>query len=158
MREEDFMRRRPTDFWLGLWTLLFITATAAIAYFHPFPDKPKEPAKDIALRITDLNGRLRLDWDTNNEVVRRAQGATLEVDDGGVRDRYPVEPRTLRAGGLDYIHKTREVVLKLTLIENGTPGAVATVRSIGPIVERAVVAAAPKPAPRRRVQSRGRRR
>jgi hypothetical protein len=152
------MRKRPTDFWLGLWTLSFIGATAVIAYFHPFPEKPKEPAKDIALRITDLNGRLRLDWDTNNEFVRRAQGATLEVDDGGVRDRYPVEPRTLRAGGLDYVRKTPEVVLKLTLFENGAPGAFAMARSIGPIVERAVVAAAPKPAPRRRVQTRGRRR
>lgn len=152
------MRGRPIDFWLGLWTLLFIGATGAIAYFHPFPESPKVPAKDIALRITDVKGRLRLDWDTNNEFVRRAQGATLEVDDGGARDRYPVELRTLRAGGLDYVRKTPEVVLKLTLFDNGKPGAFAMVRSVGPIMEQVAVAAAPKPAPRRRVQTRGRRR
>jgi hypothetical protein len=152
------MRRRPTDFWLGLWTLLFIGATGAIAYFHPFPEKPKEPVKDIAMRITDVNGRLRLDWDTDNESVRRAQGATLEVNDGGVRDRYPVELRTLRAGGLDYVRKSPEVVLKLTLFQDGAPGVFAMVRSIGPILEPVAVAAAPTPPRRRRVQTRGRRR
>ena len=46
------MRRRPTEFWLGLWTLLFLGATAALAYFHPFPlgDRKSEA---ISLRVSD---------------------------------------------------------------------------------------------------------
>ena len=151
------MRKRSSDFWLGLWTLLFIAATAALAYLHPFPRNAVAAPADFALRITDQNGRLRLDWDRDNELIRHAQGATLEVEDGGVRYRYPIEPRSLQAGGLDYIRKTPEVLLKLIVLENDKPAAVATVRSIGPIMEPVVTASAP-PAPRRRSQSRGRRR
>jgi hypothetical protein len=149
------MLRRPAEFWLGLYTLLFVAATAAIAYLHPFPQGEKR-IDPIALRVRDQDGRMRIDWDANNELVRKAQGATLEVDDGGVMNRYPVEPKTLRAGGFDYIRKTPEVLLTLTLFHDGKPGALATVRSIGPI--QAAAPPPPDPTPRRRDQSRGRRR
>jgi hypothetical protein len=132
------MRGRRTEIWLGLWTLLFIAATAALAYFRPFPTSQQKHSSGIVLQVTDRDGRLRIDWDPNNELVRQAQGATLEVDDGGVRNRYPVEPKTLRAGGFDYIRKTQEVLLTLTLFHEGKPGALATVRSVSPI--EAVVA------------------
>ena len=151
------MRKRRIDFWLGLWTLLFIGATATLAYLHPFPKTSEKRANAIDLRITDEDGRLRVDWDANNELVRKAQGATLEVEDCGVLNRYPVEPKTLRAGGFDYIRKTPEVFLTLTLFHDGKPGAIATVRSIGQV--QAAVAPPPPPAPRRSSgQTRGRRR
>ena len=126
------MRKRPLEFWLGLWTLLFVAATAAFAYWHPFP-KTQKKTEAIALRASDQDGRIRIDWDTSSELIRAAQGATLEVDDGGVMNRYPVEQKTLRAGGFDYIRKTPEVLLTLTLFQDGKPGALATVRSVGPI-------------------------
>jgi hypothetical protein len=149
------LRRRPTDFWLGIWTLLFVGAAVALAYFHPFPGSRKSEA--IALRVSDQGGRMRIDWDANSELIRKAQGATLEVEDGGVMNRYPVEPKTLRAGGFDYIRKTPEVLLTLTLFSDGKPGALATVRSVGgiqPQVDPATQAAATPP----REQTRGRRR
>jgi hypothetical protein len=122
---------------------LFIAATAAIAYFRPFPTSQAKGANRIALQVTDRDGRLRIDWDPNSDLIRQAQGATLEVDDGGVLNRYPVEPKTLHAGGFDYIRKTQEVLLTLTLFHDGKPGALATVRSIGPL--QPVVAASPEP-------------
>jgi hypothetical protein len=78
------------------------------------------------------------------------------VEDGGVMNRYPVEPKTLRAGGFDYIRKTPEVLLTLTLFHDGKPGALATVRSIGAIQK--TVAKSDAPPPRRAEQTRGRRR
>lgn len=150
------MRKRRTEFWLGLWTLLFAGGTAALAYLHPFPGSSEKPADAIALQVTDRAGRLRVDWDANNELVRKAEGATLVVDDGGVLNRYPVEPKTLRAGGFDYIRKTPEVLLALTLFHDGKPGALATVRSIGPIGAAAIVPA--KESRRQNVPSRRRRR
>jgi len=152
------VRRRRTDMWLGLWTLLFVGGSAALAYFHPFPGLLEKRSDAIALRITDVDGRLRVDWDTKNELIRKAQGATLEVEDGGVLNRYPVEPKTLRAGGFDYIRKTPEVLLTLTLFHDGKPGALATVRSIGPVQAQAAAAPPPLPQPSRSEQRRGRRR
>jgi hypothetical protein len=138
------MRRRRTEFWLGLWTLLFIVATAVIAFLHPFR-KSENPPGTIALQVGDQNGRMRIDWDASNELVRNAQGATLEVEDGGVVNRYPVERKTLRSGGFDYLRKTQD----------GKPGAVATVRSIAPVQVQSAAAPAPDS---RRAQTRGRRR
>jgi hypothetical protein len=148
------MRRRRTEFWLGLWTLLFIVATAVIAFLHPFR-KSENPPGTIALQVGDQNGRMRIDWDASNELVRNAQGATLEVEDGGVVNRYPVERKTLRSGGFDYLRKTQDVFLTLTLFQDGKPGAVATVRSIAPVQVQSAAAPAPDS---RRAQTRGRRR
>ena len=131
--------RRKTDFWLGLWTLCFVAATAGIAYFSPLTPRQLEATQPINLQVTDDGGRLRIDWDKNHDVIRTASGATLEVDDGGVTNRYPVEPQTLRAGGFDYIRKTPDVLLTLTLFHDGKPDAVAKIRSIGPLQSAAAV-------------------
>jgi hypothetical protein len=155
-QRRGFLRRRPNDFWLGLWTLIFLGAAAAFAYFHPLPGYAKK-SEAIALRVSDQGGRMHIDWDANNEMIRKAQGATLEVDDGGVTNRYPVEPKTLRAGGFDYIRKTPEVLLTLTLFSDGKPGAVATVRSVGPIQAKLQPPEQPPTVPARE-QTRGRRR
>jgi hypothetical protein len=153
----DALRRRSSEFWLGLWTLLFLGAAGALAYLQPFPNRTQK-TQAIALRVSDQGGRMRVDWDVNNELIRQAQGATLEVDDGGVMNRYPVEPKTLRAGGFDYIRKTQEVLLTLTLFRDGKPGALATVRSVGAVqlpTEPSTQLSAPLA---REQQTRGRRR
>jgi hypothetical protein len=137
-----------------MWTLLFVAATAAFAYFVSFPSRSVK-SDAIALRVSDQGGRMRIDWDPNNELIRKAQGATLEVDDGGVMNRYPVEPKTLRAGGFDYIRKSPEVLLTLTLFSDGKPGALATVRRVGEIQVQAEPAPAAAPL---REQIRARRR
>ena len=145
--------RRKTEFWLGLWTLSFIAASAALAYFSPLTPRASAGPDQIGLRVTDQEGRLRVDWDKTNELIRTAGGATLEVEDGGVTNRYPVEPKTLRAGGFDYIRKTPDVLLTLTLFHDGNADAVVKVRSIGPLQ-----AAAQTDTPRRHEQSRTRNR
>ena len=146
--------RRKAEFWLGLWTLCFIAATGALAYFSPLSPR-SSGVPPIALRVIDQEGRLRIDWNKDNELIRSAGGATLEVEDGGVTNRYPVEPKTLRSGGFDYIRKTTDVLMTLTLFHDGKPGAIAKVRSIGPLQ----AAAAPQnDTPRRNQRSRARRR
>ncbi len=157
------MRKRRTEFWLGLWTLLFIGATAVLAYIHPFAEKREKLPGALALRVNDQAGLLHIDWEANTEPVRKAQGGKIEVNDGGVLDSFPVEPKTLRTRGFDYIRKTPEVLLKLTLFHDGKPAALASVRSIGPVqVESAppIVVERPvkRPVTRRSRQSRSRRR
>src|SRR5215210_5057925 len=119
------MMRSKTEFWLGLSTLCFVAATAAMAYLTPLRPPRTRAVPPLELKVTDQDGRLRVDWDKDHELVRSAGGATLEVEDGGVTNRYPVEPNTLRAGGFDYIRKTQEVLLTLTLFQNDHPGATA---------------------------------
>ena len=64
--------RRRTDFWLGLWTLCFIAATAAVAYFSPLAPKAAGPPQ-IALHVTDQAGRVRVDCDKDDPLIQSAR-------------------------------------------------------------------------------------
>jgi hypothetical protein len=123
------MRRRRTDFYLGIGTLLCIGGIASLVYFQPFAAKA-DARPVLVLKGTNVNGRIRVDWDGTLASVQRAQGGTLDVQDGGVRNRYPVEPKVLRSGTLDYIRKTDDVLLRLILYHNGQPAEEASIRSV----------------------------
>jgi hypothetical protein len=151
------VRWRRLEFWLGLWTLLFVAATAALVFFGSAGNADKGDKRAFVLKVADQNGRMRVDWDASMNLIRTAQGATLEVEDGGTLNRYPVEPRILRAGGLDYIRRSDDVLLTLTLFHNGRANAQASVRAVGAIPKPPVVEP-DRAASERRQTSRARRR
>ena len=151
--------RRPLEFWLGLWTLVLFGAAAALAYYRPTVDRPTASPAGLTLRATDERGRFRVDWDSAAPAVREADSAVLEVDDGGSFTKYPVDANILRSGGLDYIRKSTDVLLTLTLLRDGKALEQAAVRSVGP--PPIITSSAPfvQPAPvRKRSQTRARRR
>ncbi|HYP15372.1 MAG TPA: hypothetical protein VEQ63_15700 [Bryobacteraceae bacterium] len=154
------MRRRRMDFWLGLGTLGLI-ATAAIVAYQPPARAESEAAGPPAfsLKPAEYSGRLRIDWDAESKSIQSAQGATLTVNDGGAVESYPVDAKVLQDGGFDYLRKTRDVLLSLTLVRDGKPAEQAYIRTIAP-VEAATLTAKAAPAPVRRDnrQSRSRRR
>jgi hypothetical protein len=106
--------------------------------------------------VADQNGRIRVDWDANDQAVQTAQGATLEVEDGEVLNRYPVEPKILRSGGLDYVRRSEDVLLTLTLYHDGRPGLQSAVRRISPVRMQLAQEKPAVPAPRRVTRSRRR--
>jgi hypothetical protein len=114
------------------WTLALAVLTAVVLLGVPLLRQSKSQA-NLDLRVADQNGRMRIDWDPNNPAIQAAQGATLEVVDGGVFNRYPVEANILRSGGLDYVRRSQDVFLTLTLYQDGRPGLQSTVRRISPI-------------------------
>lgn len=87
----------------------------------------------LELRVADQGGRIRVDWNSNSPLIQSAQGATLEVEDGGSFNRYPVAPNILKNGGLDYIRRSEDVLLTLTLYHDGRPGVQSSVRRIAPL-------------------------
>lgn len=128
-----FSRRqsRP-EFFLMSWTVALVLVTSLILLGGTFLRQGK-PELNLDLKIADQNGRMRIDWDPSNPAIQAAQGATLEVEDGGVFNRYPVEANILRNGGLDYVRRTEDVFLTLTLYQDGRPGLQSSVRRISPI-------------------------
>lgn len=153
--------RRALDFHLGLWTLILVAAASILFFLKPFERVAPAPSDEpqlLTLKAADQAGRLRVDWDPRSQVVQSAEAATLEVQDGGTFHRYPVSEQVLRHGGLDYVRKTGDVLLTLTLYSNGQPGQQATVRRIERLQPPAT-AEVSKPEPTRsRSQSRARRR
>jgi len=126
-------RRHRAEFHLLLWTAILAILTTAILLVRPLSNQEINPRSSLELRVADQGGRMRVDWDANSPVIQTAQGATLEVRDGGVFNRYPVESNILRSGGLDYVRRSDDVLLILTLYHDGRPGVQSSVLRIAPL-------------------------
>jgi hypothetical protein len=124
---------RRGELYLLLCTIVLTALAAAVFLTEPLSSKQAKPRPSLELRVADQNGRMRVDWDANRSDIQTAQGATLEVEDGGVLNRYPVEPNVLRSGGLDYVRRSDDVLLTLTLYHDGHPGVQSSVRRIAPL-------------------------
>lgn len=124
--------RRP-ETWLLLLAVILTTLTATVFFSKPLKQREQQAGSFLDLRVADKNGRLRIDWDAANPLIVSSQGATLEVDDGGAFNRYPVDAGILKSGGLDYVRRSDDVLLTLTLLNNGRPGVQTTVRRISTI-------------------------
>ena len=146
---------RP-ELYLLLATIVLGSLTAFLLMGRPMTMFQKAKP-GLELRVADQGGRIRVDWNTNNPLVQSAQGATLEVEDGGSFNRYPVEPNILKSGGLDYVRRSEDVLLTLTLYHDGRPGVQTSVRRIAPF-SAPVVATTPPPITVQRGGNRSRRR
>src|SRR4030095_14817317 len=122
-----------SDAWLWLGSVLLLAAAAFIAWFQPLAPKKLTSSKVIELRATDIEGKVRVDWDPRLDAIRDAQGGTLEAMDGGLLNRYPMEKRVLRSGSFDYIRQSDDVLLTMTLYKEGKPVAATRIRSVGPV-------------------------
>lgn len=126
-------RRLNPQFYLLLATILLIGLTAFLVMARPLTSLSRESKRALELKVVDQNGRMRVDWNPADPLIQTAQGGTLEVEDGGAFNRYPVEPNVLRSGGLDYVRRSDDVFLTLTLYHDGRPGVQASVRRISPV-------------------------
>lgn len=122
-----------TEMYLLLGSIVLAALATAIFLAAPLTARQAKPRPSLEVRVADANGRMRLDWNANDPAIQSAQGATLEVEDGGVLNRYPVEPNVLRSGGLDYVRRSEDVLLTLTLYHEGRPGVQTAVRRIPPV-------------------------
>jgi hypothetical protein len=113
------------------WTALLAAATALLVYTEPFARLGVHAAEGLSLRTSDVNGRMRVEWDPGHAVIRNAEGATLEVIDGNLTNRYPVDPRVLRSGSFDYLRQSDDVLLTMILHKDGKPGVEGVIRSVG---------------------------
>ena len=141
-------RLRPLEYYLLLGTLFLVALTAVILLAKPLTARQDKPKPNLDLRVADKDGRIRVDWDPSNPSVQAAQGATLEVEDGGSFNRYPVEANILRSGGLDYVRKSDDVLLTITLYHDGRPGLQSSIRRISRVSPQVAVSSPTESGPR----------
>ena len=142
---------RISEFHLGIATLLFASIAAALVIAEPFRLRDRPPTTFV-VEAEEVEGRVRVDWNPAHVRELQADAALLRVKDGESTHEYPITRKTLEAGGLDYLRKSDDVLLSLTLLREGQQRTQAMVRSI--------IAAQPpvvQPAPVE-TQSRGRQR
>jgi hypothetical protein len=128
-----------------LATIVLAALTAMLLLARPLSTRQAKPRPNLELRVADQDNRLRVDWDAANPAVLTAQGGTLEVEDGGTFNRYPVDPDILRKGGLDYVRRSDDVLLTLTLYHDGRPDLQASVRRIAPLGSEVAQTVTPEP-------------
>ena len=73
-----------------------------------------------------------LQWDPRHPDVKRADSATIVVEESGNVVQQRLTSDALRAGSFTYSRKSNDVVLTLTLLRNEQPTASSLVRSVGP--------------------------
>lgn len=131
------------EFALLLGSAVFVVATAGLVFW----DRASNRAPDgrlLRLHAVEQDGRIRVDWDPADPVVRSARSATLVAKDGSASHQYDVPPEALRGGGLDYLRRTNDVLLTLRIA------------GVGESALRTVVAARPVPDPPVETRTRGR--
>lgn len=117
---------------LWLWTAAFLAA-AALAAIMWAPRTPWQDDSRLAIRPSELAGTVRLVWDPEQPPLSDARVATLQVQDGVEVYYFPVDATTLGRGSLDYVRRSDDVLLTLTVFREGQPAVAASVRSIGAV-------------------------
>lgn len=83
------------------------------------------------LRANETAGQMEIHWDVKSDEVTRAQSAVFEVKDGDSLYRFPLSPRVLAAGSVEYVRKSDDVAATLILLKDDQELARRTVRSVG---------------------------
>lgn len=125
-----------------VWLAAALMATAAAGIFFLASNPARGSDDDGAWRLaaTEADNHIRVSWNPQEKQVKRATAATLEVRDGSRMERYPVNRDILRRGSLDYIHQTGDVLLTLTLLDDGAEGPKTMVRAISALAPDVTVA------------------
>ena len=120
---------RVSEFHLGIATLLFAACATALVIAEPFRYRDRPP-KSFVVQAAEVNGRVRVDWNPSDIREFSADTALLRVQDGDTIHEYPIDKKTLEAGGLDYLRKSDDVLLSLTLLGQGKPRTEVMVRTV----------------------------
>lgn len=119
-----------------LWLASGIAAGLAIgilALTH-MATRPKGTSTPFQLDAKQVDGRIRLTWNTNLPLVKAATGGILEARDGSKSASYPIERKVLRQGVLEYILSSEDVLLSVTLLQKGKAGQQSVVRVVAPVL------------------------
>lgn len=130
------MQTRTNGF---VWFAAALTGIAAACVFAVSPRAAPGSTANSALQLdaTEAGGHIRISWNPEDMQVKRSTAATLEVRDGSRYEIYPVNGDSLRHGSLDYVHQSGDVLLTLTLFEDGTPGSKGMLRAISALAPEA---------------------
>ena len=99
-------RIRPT-----LWYLLYVPPLAVVVVCI-YLSIPRRPAP-LSLMLQGRGTQIRIAWNRDAAVVRDAQSAEIQVDEGGVSRQIDLDRNLLRTGTVVYVRKSNNVVVRM---------------------------------------------
>ncbi|HYZ85607.1 MAG TPA: hypothetical protein VE621_14445 [Bryobacteraceae bacterium] len=116
-----------------VWILSVVIAAVALLLHLMEPYARVKPViEPFTLEANDADGRMRVEWNPASPEVHRATAGRLEVKDGIEKFEFPIDEKVLKSGKLDYLRKSGDVLLSVTLFHNSERIASSSVRSVGP--------------------------
>jgi proteasome lid subunit RPN8/RPN11 len=113
------------------WVAVALLVCALALYAIPKFRQP--PAPDgLQLRIVDVKGQLRVEWDRNSRAVQRAESATLFIDDGGMLPPVHLDGDATRRGSVTYARLSEDVIVRLEVNRDNLPPLREQARYVGP--------------------------
>lgn len=122
-----------------LWAALLVAGIAVAAALYWVGRAPQQ----LALRVVDSGGQLRITWNRAAAAVKNAQKANLEITDGSERIWLEIDADQLRTGNVTYMRKSGNVMVRLTVSLPGVPAAEEVARFLGPPVRQTADATPP---------------
>ncbi|MCC6368935.1 MAG: hypothetical protein IT165_35890 [Bryobacterales bacterium] len=113
------------------WVAVALLVCALALYAIPKFRQPAPPDA-LQLRIVDVKGQLRVEWDRNSRAVQRAESATLFIDDGGMLPPIHLDGDATRRGSVTYARLSEDVIVRLVVNRDNLPPLREQARYVGP--------------------------
>lgn len=97
--------------------------------------------RDIALRLFDTAGQLRITWDGTAPLVRNGHAAHLEITDGSEKLWLEMARDQLRSGNMAYTRRSSNVTVRMVIQPEGGAPVEEVASFIGPVGQTPVESA-----------------
>ncbi len=98
----------------------------------------------LAMRVQDIGGHLRIEWNRENPSVRVAERGSLFVHDGRELPPFHLDHDMIARGSVTYARLTEDVLVRLVVHAKGRPPVQELARFVGPPVPKAEEPALPE--------------
>jgi len=101
----------------GLIAVVLVVVVAAIVGLRLVA--PRLAPEPIALSVAERDGQLQIQWNHASRSITGAARGTLEINDGQDSRSLPLTPLDLSRGSFNYLRKSADVAIRLT-VEDST--------------------------------------
>ncbi len=122
--EQELPAARP---WMVFRWPLVLVAAAGLAGALYWVNRPQQ----LALRLADSAGQLRITWDRTARPVRDSRAAHLEIADGGQKMWIELDPEQLHDGSVTYARRSNNVSVRLVVEPEGRAAVEEAARFLG---------------------------
>jgi len=122
-----------------LWSAALVAIAAVVGALYWF-GRPQQ----LALRVFDSEGQLRISWDREAKPVSQGRNAHLEINDGGAKVWVELDGEQLRDGNVTYLRHSNNVTVRLVVPREGETPIEEAARFLGPMGQSPVAGASPQ--------------
>ncbi len=122
------------------WPAALVAITGLVVALYWF-GRPQQ----LALRVFDTDGQLRISWDRDAKPVRQGRTGHLEINDGGAKAWVELDNEQLLGGNLTYLRHSSNVTVRLVVPREGETPFEEVARFLGPVGQPATSAGALEP-------------